>query len=153
MSSPEPQVDAGETRKTSTPDDRRLEGSTILKDRTKSGAWDRYIQAVKIGMTKGDAADYAGIGAATIRLWRTNAADDEAEGKESVFTEFFAAVNSARAGMLSRNLATIEKARQKGDYKAACWILERHGYHKKTEVDGTVAATLTYTIDTQDEGA
>ena len=153
MTSPTPQVDPGEKIETKTPEDRRLEDSSILRDRSPDSQWQRYITAVRLGMTKGDCADYAGIGSATVRLWRTNAEDDEAEGKTSVFTEFFAEVNANRAQMVSRNLATIEKARQSGDWKAASCVLERHGYSKQLEVTGAVEANLTYTMDEQDLGA
>lgn len=150
MSSPTPEVAPGGDEQTKTPDDRRLKGSFILSDRTLNGAWARYITGIKLGMTKGDAADYAGIGVTTVRLWRTNAHDDELEEKDSIFREFFAEVNSARAGMLSRCLSTVEKARQDGDLKAATWMLERHGYHKTVEIDAKVSAELTYVVDTQD---
>ena len=63
-------------------------------------------------------------------------------------------MGQARTKLLSKNLATIEVAREDGDWKAASWLLERLGYHKKTELDiEAKVATLTYTIDLQDEGA
>lgn len=148
-----PQKAPGATKDKDATEQRRLKGSIILRDRGENSAWTRYMHAMDLGMTKGDAADYSGIGAATIRLWRNCADADEKDGLETVFMEFFAAVNSTRSEMLSRNLDTVETCRSLGDLKAATWLLERHGYHKKTEVDANVSATLTYVIDNQDEGA
>ena len=148
-----PEVEAGATRKKKTPADRRLKKSHALRDRSASGVWARYIKGTELGMTKADCALYAGIAEASVRLWRTNAEDDEAEEKESVFREFFRDVGEARSRLLAKNLETIEVARGDGDWKAASWLLERLGYHKKTEIEGELSATLTYVIDNQDEGA
>ena len=136
-------------------EDRRQKGSHLLRDRGPDGAWARYIEGTGMGMTKGDCATFAVIGEATVRLWRQNADEDlRDEVEDSVFLEFFAAVGQARTKLLSKNLATIEVAREDGDWKAASWLLERLGYHKKTELDiEAKVATLTYTIDLQDEGA
>ena len=154
MSDPKPDLTpedgSGDEIKVTTAEGRRLKGSKILRDRGKDGAWSRYIVAIKLGMTKGHAAEFAGIGEATVRVWKTNAIDDEAADKRTVFVKFFEAVGAARASMLSRNLATVEKARQTGDLKAATWLLERHGYHRKTEIEGEIATTLTYVVDNQD---
>lgn len=148
-----PKARSGRTNGAKTPDDRRLVGSTLLRERGADSVWMRYIEGVSLGMNKGDCAAYAGIGDVTVRLWRTNAEDDEREERDSVFREFFVDVASARSKLLAKNLATIETARGDGDWKAASWLLERLGYHRKTEIEGEVKGTLTYIIDTQDEGA
>ena len=153
MSDPTPQVASGEAVEEKPTEETRAKDSHLLRDRTKHGPWARYIDAVRLGMTIGDCADYAGVAASTVRLWKQTAEKDEEDGIKSVFTEFANDVRKARAGMLSRNLATVEKARQTGDWKAASWILERHGYHRKHEVEGEMTATLTYVIDEQDLGA
>ena len=152
MSSPTPQLAKRKAKKLAGKE--RLQGSILLKERGPDSHWQRYVDAITLGMTKGDAAAYAGVSDSVVRLWQRNADEDEEAGrKKSVFRDFFAEVRSTRSKMLSRNLATVERCRQAGDLKAATWLLERHGYHKKTEVDATVTAQLTYTIDTQDEGA
>lgn len=152
MSSPGPRAQAKAKAKLRGKE--RLQASTLLKERGEDSHWERYVTAIQLGMTKGDAADYAGVSDSVVRLWRRNADEDEESGrKKSVFMEFFADVRATRAKMLSRNLATVERCRQAGDLKAATWLLERHGYHKKTEVDATVTGQLTYTMDEQDLGA
>ena len=150
MTSPTPEIDRGEKKLI---EKDRLKDSHLLRERGKDSHWARYLTAVQLGMTKGDSAAYAGIGESTVRLWQNNAEEDEIEGLDTVFVEFFQAVRSTRARMLSRALGTIEKARQEGEWKAATWLLERHGYNKTTEVDATVSAQLTYVLDNQDLGA
>ena len=153
MIDPTPQVASGEAVEEKPTEETRAKDSHLLRDRGEHGVWSRYLTAVRLGMTIGDCADYAGVAASTVRLWKQTAEKDEEDGIKSVFTEFVADFKRARASMLSRNLATVEKARQSGDWKAASWILERHGYHRKHEVEGDVTATLTYVIDEQDLGA
>ena len=153
MSSPTPTVEGKDIANKPTAAELHDKDSYILRDTSEGSTRDRYLNATRLGMTKSDCADFAGVGASTVRRW-WNEADEAVEaGVENVFTLFIDEVRTARAGMLSRNLATVERARQSGDWKAASWILERHGYNKTVEVDGQVAAALTYTIDNQDLGA
>lgn len=130
----------------------RERDSYLLKDRAEGSIWERYLQAVALGMTKADCAAYAKVGASTARRWVNEADEAEEEGRENVFTEFAGQVRSKRAEMIARNIGTVEVARRQGDWKAASWLLERHGYNKTTEVQANVAASLTYTIDNQDVG-
>ena len=157
MSSPKavkaPKARSGRPKKKNGKASTKPFGSSILKDRSPTGTWARYVEAVSLGMNKGDCAAYAGVSDVTVRLWRTIAEDDEQEAHNSDHRDFLADVAKARGELLSKNLRTIEDARTDGDWKAASWLLERLGYHKKTEVEGEIKGTLTYIIDTQDEGA
>lgn len=77
----------------------------------------RIVEALKLGATRRLAADYAGIGESTLRLWLSRTGP--------VYSSLLAAVKEAEAKGSVGALAKIQKAATDGQWQAAAWLLER----------------------------
>ena len=130
-------------------------GSYILSKKGPETPRYRYLQAIRLGMFKKDACWYSGISESTIENWEHQAERDFEAGRDTIFTQFILDVRKQRSLMVGNGLRTVQLAQESGDWKAASWMLEVHGYRKQSSVsvDGEVAAKITYTIDNQDEDA
>jgi transposase len=80
----------------------------------------RVCEAIAAGNTRHDAAEYAGVGASTVRCWLARGRR-QSRGK---FQAFLAAVKKAEADAVVRNVAIIQNA-AKTKWQAAAWWLER----------------------------
>jgi hypothetical protein len=77
------------------------------------------VCALSEGATIEHACDYAGIHPATFHRWMQRGEEDEPE-----FRDFCEATTRARGTGIVRDLATISKAAQAGNWKAAAWRLQ-----------------------------
>ena len=80
----------------------------------------RVCDAIAAGNTRHDAAEYAGVGASTLRAWLARGRRQR-RGK---FQALLAAVKKAEADAVVRNVAIIQKAANKS-WQVAAWWLER----------------------------
>jgi hypothetical protein len=80
----------------------------------------RICDAIAAGNTRHDAAEYAGVGASTVRAWLATGRRQ----RRGRFRAFLAAVKKAEADAVVRNVAIIQKAAHKS-WQAAAWWLER----------------------------
>jgi transposase len=80
----------------------------------------RVCEAIAAGNTRHDAAEYAGVGASTVRAWLAKG-QRQSRGR---FRAFLAAIKKAEADAVVRNVAIIHKAATKS-WQAAAWWLER----------------------------
>jgi hypothetical protein len=80
----------------------------------------RICDAIAAGNTRHDAAEYAGVGASTVRTWLAKGRRQH-RGK---FRAFLTAVKKAEADAVVRNVAIIQKAGTT-KWQAAAWWLER----------------------------
>jgi hypothetical protein len=95
----------------------------------------RICDAIKLGATYKDAANYGGIAYQTFNEWMT-AGQDAKSGK---FAEFSDAVTRAEALGRVGLLTTIEQSARSGDWRAAAWKLERRdpeGYGPRMKLTG-----------------
>ena len=75
---------------------------------------ERICQLIRVGNSVEVAAEAAGIAPVTVYSWKqTNA-------------EFADAIETARAEAETLLVARISKVAQRGSWRAACWLLERH---------------------------
>jgi len=82
---------------------------------------ERILQAIRVGATYTDAADYAGVVYDTFNNWMKRGA----EAKSGIYFEFFNEVKKAQGSAKVGWLAKIEKAANEGSWQAAAWKLER----------------------------
>lgn len=108
---------------------------------------EKIVSAVRAGSYLDDAAILAGISRDTLFLWLRHGRDaqtrrDTAEkltDRETLYLNFFHAVESARAEAQLRNVAIIQRAANEGTWQAAAWFLERTnprkwGRHETVEI-------------------
>lgn len=77
----------------------------------------KIVEALKMGSTRRLAAEYAGIGESTLRVWLTR--------KGPAYVALVAAVKEAESKSCVGALAKINKAATDGQWQAAAWLLER----------------------------
>lgn len=82
----------------------------------------KIVQAIRLGATAKLAAQYAGIGQATLYRWLQRAEEEE-EDPESPYRAFRESVQRAEADCAVRDLTHIERAAQAGEWRAAKWRL------------------------------
>ena len=78
-------------------------------------------EAIAMGCPWDQAARAAGVSPRTLSAWRTKGYASE-KGPHRALVD---ALETAEAEGMRRNLAVIDEAAQKGDWKAAAWRLER----------------------------
>lgn len=82
----------------------------------------RLCEALAIGCTKKQAAQYAGISVSTFHGWMDRARNR----KEPEFLEFLDRIEKANAQRVIANLAVIRRAAtEEKNWHAAAWLLER----------------------------
>lgn len=81
--------------------------------------------AIIAGATYEAAAQYAGIDYQTLRNWMKQGEQDAAQNLETGFFEFFEALSTANARAQVNFALNIKDAAEKGDWRAAAWMLER----------------------------
>jgi hypothetical protein len=86
---------------------------------------ERVIEAVRRGLTYKQAAAYAGISYSTLNRWRREGSRAEDEQEPSEFWEFWKALEQANGEAAYRLVGCIDSAAEKGDWKAASWILSK----------------------------
>ena len=92
------------------------------------------IEAIEIGCTDKQAADYAGISVSTFYKWKAKGRNEE----DKIYIQFLQDIKKAETKHIIRNLAVIRKAaEEEGVWTAAAWILERGrgGFVKNPEVE------------------
>jgi transposase len=90
----------------------------------------RILEAVSVGCTYEQAAEYAGIHVSTFYAWMARGREES----EGVFSEFHDQVKKANSKSAIANLAIIQRAARDGSWTAAAWILERrHGFTNRPE--------------------
>lgn len=88
----------------------------------------KIILAIKQGLTFKQAAAYGGVSYSTLNRWRKEGrAIDEGHKEDSGdgVLEFWKQLEQAQGQAAMRLLGVINRAANKGDWKAATWILER----------------------------
>jgi transposase len=108
---------------------------------------DRIVQAIQAGNYVEIAAQYAGIGKATLYRWLEMAEDPNSDTK---YREFRDAVESARSAAEIRNVALIQKAANDGTWQAAAWYLERTAWQRwgrRTMVTGDAGEPIKVEVD------
>lgn len=85
---------------------------------------DRICEGVRMGMTYALAARYGGVSYESFRIWRKVGRDEIEEGKESRFTDFVRAVETAETEGVKELLQLIRSAAPR-HWVAAAWLLER----------------------------
>ncbi len=80
------------------------------------------MAAIARGLPLKEAASLAGISYDTLNRWRNEA---QAENAPPEFRHFCEALKRAQAAAVDILLGRIQEAAQRGDWKAAAWILER----------------------------
>lgn len=123
----------------------------------------RIVEALKHGNYQDAAAAYAGISEATFHNWmargreeaRRLADGEKANSKETIFLEFFEAVEKARSEAEVRNVMYIQRAAQDGTWQAAAWFLERSyprkwGRKDRHEHVGDNGEPIRVSVSTQD---
>ena len=94
------------------------------------------VNALAAGATAKAAAGAAGISEATYHSWRAQAC----EGADPVFLEFLERTTRAREQGKVALAASIRKAANEGDWRAAAWLLERlepEGWSLKQQLEHT----------------
>ena len=122
----------------------RRRGRTPLLN---SDTQETIVQAVRAGSYLDDAAILAGISRDTLFLWLRHGRDAQTlqdsgetlDDRQSLYLNFFNAVETARAQAQLRNVAIIQKAANEGTWQAAAWFLERTnprkwGRHETVEI-------------------
>ena len=89
----------------------------------------RIVQAISIGTHRQDAAEYAGIDAATLRRWMTRGLEET----DGPYAEFRTAIVEAEARAKITAMGCITKAARAGDWKAASWWLQKKYPHQFSE--------------------
>ncbi len=89
----------------------------------------RIVQAITIGTHRQDAAEYAGIDAATFRRWMTRGLEEP----DGPYSEFRTAIVEAEARAKITAMGCITKAARDGDWKAASWWLQKKYPHQFSE--------------------
>lgn len=84
----------------------------------------RLVDAVQYGATYEFACLYGGIGYSTFREWMLHGESDEADGRDTPFTEFLEAIKRAEGTAVVKWLLLIETAAEE-HWQAAAWKLER----------------------------
>ena len=87
----------------------------------------KYLNGLKLGLTKELAASYAGVGERPIYDWiaRGNAEP------ESIYSQFSQAVKEAEGQCAAVCMGRIQRAAEEGSWQAASWIMERRfGYRR-----------------------
>ncbi len=87
---------------------------------------EKIVQALSIGNYRKDAAEYAGIDAATLRRWMLRGARE----KDSAYADLRAAVLEAESRAKITAIGCITKAMRNGDWRAAAYWLERKFPHQ-----------------------
>lgn len=113
----------------------------------------RYLQAIRVGSTRADAAALCGLDRRTVERWMQRAE----EQPTSEYAAFAARVHEADAHGVAAALAHITKASQK-DWRAAAWMVERrrpeaYGKRETVKHEGSVDAPVVVDIwraDVQD---
>jgi len=83
---------------------------------------DRVLEGIRQGLSYAQAAAYAGISYSTLNRWRIIGQQEDAEPE---FRKFWKAFQQANGEASFRLLGNINDAANRGDWKAAGWILER----------------------------
>ena len=92
----------------------------------------RIIQALQLGASFKDAAEYGDICYKTFYRWFKKGK----ENQKSEYNEFYKLVSKARSNFNLKLLLRIEQAASEGNWRAAAWLLERRcrdEYGKKTD--------------------
>ena len=142
------------TRKAKRPRVRRPDdGSPLLRETGEDCFTERYLKGVLLGLNKEDCAAAAGCDTSTVRYWEKKAAEARMAGKHDRFRAFSDAVRAERAKLNQLCIQTVQRARIHGDWRAAVWFLDRHGYAKDVEIDPKEGggAIMRVVIDRQDE--
>lgn len=122
---------------------------------------DLIVDAIKLGNYQEHAANAAGITAATFYNWidrgkrereRLTNPDEKPNPKETVFLEFFEAVEKAKALAIAQNVAVIQRAAATGTWQAAAWWLERtaqkvYGRKQQLEHSGNADNPIALSVD------
>ncbi len=87
---------------------------------------EKIVQALSIGNYRKDAAEYAGIDAATLHRWLLRGARE----KDSAYADLRAAVLEAESRAKITAIGSITKAMRNGDWRAAAYWLERKFPHQ-----------------------
>lgn len=127
----------------------------------------RIVQAIQLGATYEQAANYAGITYQTLRNWLRRAEDEIKRVEQSnrarireaerPFIEILEAVKKAEGQAVVGWLAKIERAANGGNWQAAAWKLERRypedygrqvrDVHREGEVETVVKVVKGVSID------
>jgi transposase len=122
---------------------------------------DLIVDAIKLGNYQEHAANAAGITAATFYNWidrgkrereRLSSSDEKPNPKETIFLEFFEAVEKAKALAIAQNVAVIQRAAATGTWQAAAWWLERtaqkvYGRKQQLEHSGNADNPIALSVD------
>ncbi len=87
---------------------------------------EKIVQALSIGNYRKDAAEYAGIDAATLHRWMLRGSRE----KDSAYADFRTAVLEAESRAKITAIGCITKAMRDGDWRAAAYWLERKFPHQ-----------------------
>ncbi len=87
---------------------------------------EKIVQALSIGTYRKDAAEYAGIDAATLYRWMLRGARE----KDSAYADLRTAVLEAESRAKITAIGSITKAMRNGDWRAAAYWLERKFPHQ-----------------------
>lgn len=106
----------------------------------------KILEAVRLGVSFRQAAQYAGISAPTLVLWQNLGAQGDPR-----FTEFLNEIEKARAACVVGHAAIVTKAAQGGDASLSMKMLERIGDGFDQKVNVRVLGELREAIDRLDE--
>lgn len=84
-----------------------------------------FLDCVKLGMPIVDCCAYSGVPESTYHDAMEMARRAIGDGRDSKYVEFSEAVARARGEFVRNNLAIIQAAAVKKDWKASAWLLER----------------------------
>ncbi len=87
---------------------------------------EKIVQALSIGNYRKDAAEYAGLDAATLHRWMLRGSRE----KDSAYADFRTAVLEAESRAKITAIGCITKAMRNGDWRAAAYWLERKFPHQ-----------------------
>lgn len=158
-----------EERAAATAEARRV-GSYLLRD---PAFVDRYLNCVRLSMSKEDRARIAGCDSKTIRRWEALAVEARDEGREDEYTRFIDQVNQAEGERKLRHMLAADRlahpptlteeqvkaghVQEKPHWSALRFFLQRDGYYDEAVVgvkgagDGNAPVVLRF--DKQDEEA
>lgn len=109
-------------------------------------------EALRIGSSYEEAALFAGIRHKKLRRWmkwgkralkKQNVKIEPLDAVEQAFLEFYQELKKSRGDYLVASLAKMEKAANKGDWRAAVWkfqrllVLRRVGQHRYPGIEKT----------------
>jgi hypothetical protein len=105
----------------------------------------KYLEAIRLGGSRKDAALYAGIAVRTAQVWIQKGREDKAR---KPYREFVRRLERAESLTKLRLTGAVHKAANDGDWKAAAWWLERRAPDEFGRTD-TRKVELTATVNSE----